>query len=88
MVKSVEELDAEFQRTTSVFTDIWREMRASQAEARMEIRRTERVREVLAWLDDRAENSTSFGSHCHAYEIAARKLREALADMTKDQKSK
>lgn len=38
-----------------------------------------KVREVLAWLDERARNSTSFGSHCHAYEVAARKLREALA---------
>lgn len=34
---------------------------------------------TLTWLDDRAKNSTSFGSHCHAYEVAARKLREALA---------
>jgi hypothetical protein len=37
------------------------------------------VREVLAWLEERAKNSTSFGSHCHAYEVAARKLREAMA---------
>jgi hypothetical protein len=37
-----------------------------------------KVREVLAWLDERARNSTSHGSHCHAYEVAARKLREAL----------
>jgi hypothetical protein len=36
------------------------------------------VREVLAWLEERAQNSTSYGHHCHAYEIAARKLREAL----------
>lgn len=36
------------------------------------------VIEVLAWLDERAQNSTSFGSHCHAYELAARKLREAV----------
>jgi len=37
-----------------------------------------KIREVLAWLDERARNSTSFGSHCHAYEVAARKLKEAL----------
>jgi hypothetical protein len=30
-------------------------------------------------LEERAKNSTSYGSHCHAYEVAARKLREALA---------
>lgn len=34
---------------------------------------------ILMWLDERAKNSTSFGSHCHAYEVAARKLRDALA---------
>jgi hypothetical protein len=38
-----------------------------------------KVKEVLAWLDERAKNSTSYGHHCHAYEVAARKLREALA---------
>jgi hypothetical protein len=38
-----------------------------------------KVRDVLAWLDERAKNSTSFGSHCHAYEVAARKLRDALS---------
>jgi hypothetical protein len=37
------------------------------------------VPEVLAWLEERAENSTSTGSHCHAYEAAARKLKEALS---------
>lgn len=36
------------------------------------------VREALAWMEERAENSTGFGHHCHAYEVAARKLREAL----------
>jgi hypothetical protein len=40
------------------------------------------VSEVLAWLEERAENSTSFGSHCHAYEVAARKLREAMEQPT------
>jgi hypothetical protein len=38
----------------------------------------EKVRDVLAWLDERARNSTSFGNHSHAYEVAARKLRDAL----------
>jgi len=33
---------------------------------------------VLSWLDERGRNSRSFGSHADAYEIAARKLREAL----------
>lgn len=33
---------------------------------------------VLTWLDERARNSRSFGSHADAYEIAARKLREAM----------
>lgn len=33
---------------------------------------------VLTWLDERARNSQSFGSHADAYEIAARKLREAI----------
>lgn len=28
---------------------------------------------------ERAQNSTSYGSHAHAYEVAARKLREATA---------
>ena len=37
-----------------------------------------RVVGVLAWLDERGRNSTSYGSHADAYEIAARKLREAL----------
>lgn len=36
------------------------------------------VREVLDWMEERARNSRSFGSHADAYEIAARKLREAL----------
>lgn len=39
-----------------------------------------KIREALAWLDERARNSTSFGSHCHAYEVAARKIREALTE--------
>lgn len=34
---------------------------------------------VLTWLDERGRNSRSFGSHADAYEIAARKLREALS---------
>jgi hypothetical protein len=33
---------------------------------------------VLTWLDERARNSRSYGSHADAYEIAARRLREAL----------
>lgn len=33
---------------------------------------------VLTWLDERGRNSRSFGSHADAYEIAARRLREAL----------
>lgn len=33
---------------------------------------------VLEWLDERGRNSTSYGSHADAYEIAARKLRAAL----------
>lgn len=37
-----------------------------------------RVVAVLQWLDERGRNSRSFGSHADAYEIAARKLREAL----------
>lgn len=37
-----------------------------------------RVVAVLMWLDERARNSRSYGSHADAYEIAARKLREAL----------
>ena len=36
------------------------------------------VLEVLAWMEERGRNSRSFGSHADAYEIAARKLREAL----------
>ena len=38
-----------------------------------------RVVGVLMWLDERARNSQSFGSHADAYEIAARKLREAIS---------
>lgn len=41
-------------------------------------RRELAVLDVLAWLDERARNSTSYGSHADAYEIAARRLREAL----------
>lgn len=37
-----------------------------------------RVVDVLMWMDERGRNSRSFGSHADAYEIAARKLREAL----------
>lgn len=37
-----------------------------------------RVVAVLMWLDERGRNSRSFGSHSDAYEIAARRLREAL----------
>ena len=37
-----------------------------------------RVVDVLMWLDERGRNSRSFGSHADAYEIAARRLREAL----------
>lgn len=37
-----------------------------------------RVVEVLMWMDERGRNSRSFGSHADAYEIAARRLREAL----------
>lgn len=37
-----------------------------------------RVRDVLTWMEERGRNSRSFGSHADAYEIAARKLREAL----------
>lgn len=39
-----------------------------------------RVVGVLSWLDERGRNSTSYGSHADAYEIAARRLREALGD--------
>jgi vacuolar-type H+-ATPase subunit E/Vma4 len=38
----------------------------------------ERTRKALAWMEERAQNSTSFGSHCHAYEVAARHLKLAL----------
>lgn len=37
-----------------------------------------RVVDVLMWMDERSRNSRSFGSHADAYEIAARRLREAL----------
>ena len=33
---------------------------------------------VLSWLDERARNSRAYGSHADAYEIAARRLREAM----------
>lgn len=49
-----------------------------------------RVVAVLFWLDERGRNSRSFGSHADAYEIAARKLREALmgsSDATQPQES-
>jgi hypothetical protein len=39
----------------------------------------DRTRDVLSWLDERGKNSTSYGSHADAYEVAARKLREATA---------
>lgn len=37
-----------------------------------------RVVAHLMWLDERGRNSTSYGSHADAYEIAARRLREAM----------
>lgn len=39
---------------------------------------------VLMWLDERGRNSRSFGSHADAYEIAARKLREAMGSTPKE----
>lgn len=36
------------------------------------------VRNVLTWMEERGRNSKSYGSHADAYEIAARKLREAM----------
>jgi hypothetical protein len=36
------------------------------------------IREVLDWMEERSRNSRSYGSHADAYEIAARKLREAM----------
>jgi hypothetical protein len=39
----------------------------------------DKIAEFQSWLDERAKNSTSYGSHAHAYEVAARKLREATA---------
>jgi hypothetical protein len=44
-----------------------------------------RVVAVLMWMDERGRNSRSFGSHAAAYEIAARKLREALSTGAPDQ---
>lgn len=41
-----------------------------------------RVVGVLTWMDERGRNWRSFGSHADAYEIAARKLREALNPAT------
>ena len=38
-----------------------------------------KVRAVLAWLDGQAAHSRSFGYYADAYEIAAERLREALA---------
>lgn len=40
---------------------------------------------VLSWLDERSRNSRSFGSHADAYEIAARKLREAMVHPASEQ---
>lgn len=39
---------------------------------------TPTIREVLDWMEARSRNSRSYGSHADAYEIAARKLREAM----------
>lgn len=36
------------------------------------------VTDVLAWLEERGRNSLSHGSHADAYEIAARRLKEAI----------
>lgn len=43
-----------------------------------------RVVAHLMWLDERARNSSSYGSHADAYEIAARRLREAMSDGTEN----
>jgi hypothetical protein len=41
--------------------------------------RLDKLAGVQSWLDERGRNSTSYGSHADAYEVAARKLREATA---------
>jgi hypothetical protein len=38
-----------------------------------------KVRAVLAWLDSQAAHSRTVGYYADAYEIAADRLREALA---------
>ena len=38
-----------------------------------------RIKTELAWMEERGRNSTSYGSHADAYEVAARHLRRALA---------
>lgn len=43
-----------------------------------------RVVAHLMWLDERGRNSTSYGSHADAYEIAARRLREAMGRSEKE----
>src|ERR1019366_1362609 len=40
--------------------------------------RDDKLAEVQVWMDERGRNSTSYGSHADAYEVAARKLREAI----------
>lgn len=42
------------------------------------MRPTPTIREVLDWMEERSRNSRSYGSHADAYEIAARRLREAM----------
>jgi hypothetical protein len=39
----------------------------------------DKLTELQSWLDERSRNSTSYGSHAHAYGVAARKLREVIA---------
>lgn len=56
-------------------------VRADTPEGAKGLTRRERAAlDVLTWLDERGRNSTSYGSHADAYEIAARRLRLALED--------
>ena len=47
-----------------------------------------RIKTELTWMEERGRNSTSYGSHADAYEVAARHLRLALDVITAPEQDK
>lgn len=63
---------------TAISRRSWNEVERAANRIRDEWPTDKHVKASLAWMEERARNSTSFGSHCHAYEVAASHLKLAL----------